>query len=78
MRLREPGLDARDEAQKERLKKLSEEAEDKLASIVDDFKKGFATTDGSSVVPDAHVEAMDEADVEKESVQVRKPAPKKK
>ena len=59
-------------------KKLSEEAEDKLASIVDDFKKGFATTDGSSVVPDAHVEAMDEADVEKESVQVRKPAPKKK
>ncbi len=43
-----------------------------------DFKKGFATTDGSSVVPDAHVEAMEEADVEKESVQVRKPAPKKK
>jgi len=59
-------------------KKLSEETEEKLAEIVGDFKKGFATSDGSSVVPDAHVEAMEEEDVEKESVQVRKPAPKKK
>jgi F-type H+-transporting ATPase subunit alpha len=30
------------------------------------------------VVADEHAEAMDEADVEKESVKVRKPAPKKK
>jgi len=59
-------------------KKLSEETEEKLNQAVADFKKGFATSDGSSVVPDAHVEAMDEEDVEKESVQVRKPAPKKK
>ena len=59
-------------------KKLSEELEDKLARAIDDFKKGFATTDGSSVVTDEHVEAMDEEDVEKESVKVRKPAPKKK
>ena len=59
-------------------KKLSEETEEKLAELVADFKKGFATSDGSSVVPDAHVEAMEEEDVEKESVQVRKPAPKKK
>ena len=59
-------------------KKLSEETEEKLAELVGDFKKGFATSDGSSVVPDAHVEAMEEEDVEKESVQVRKPAPKKK
>jgi F-type H+-transporting ATPase subunit alpha len=58
-------------------KKLSEENEDKLATAVNDFKKGFATTDGSSVVPDAHVAAMNEADEGKESVQVRKPAPKK-
>lgn len=58
--------------------KLSEDAEAKLASTIADFKKGFATSDGSSVVPDAHVAAMDEADVEKEAVQVRKPAPKKK
>jgi F-type H+-transporting ATPase subunit alpha len=58
--------------------KLSEETENKLNDIVADFKRGFATSDGSSVVPDAHVAAMDEADVEKEKVQVRKPAPKKK
>ncbi|MGV0607343.1 F0F1 ATP synthase subunit alpha [Mycolicibacterium sp. XJ1904] len=59
-------------------KKLSEELEEKLEKVVNDFKKGFSTTDGSSVVPDEHVEAMDEEDVEKESVKVRKPAPKKK
>ncbi|MDQ1322451.1 MAG: F-type H+/Na+-transporting ATPase subunit alpha [Actinomycetota bacterium] len=58
--------------------KLSDEAQDTLDKLVADFKKGFATTDGSSVVPNAHVAAMDEADVEKEAVQVRKPAPKKK
>ncbi len=46
--------------------------------MINEFKKGFATTDGSSVVPDEHVDAMDEEDVEKESVKVRKPAPKKK
>jgi F-type H+/Na+-transporting ATPase subunit alpha len=59
-------------------KKLPEEAEDKLTEVVNDFKKGFAATDGSSVVVDeAETEAMDEEDVEKESVKVRKPAPKK-
>ncbi|HPX38148.1 MAG TPA: F0F1 ATP synthase subunit alpha [Mycobacterium sp.] len=58
--------------------KLSDEAQASLDSIVADFKKGFATSDGSSVIPNSHVEAMDEADVEKEAVQVRKPAPKKK
>jgi F-type H+-transporting ATPase subunit alpha len=59
-------------------KQLSDELSDKLTELVDQFKKGFATTDGSSVVPDEHVDAMDEADEGKESVQVRKPAPKKK
>ena len=59
-------------------KKLPEELEEKLAEVVNEFKKGFATTDGSSVVRDEHVDAMDEEDVEKESVKVRKPAPKKK
>ena len=58
--------------------KLSEDTEAALNGAVADFKRGFATTDGSSVIPDAHVAAMDEADVEKESVQVRKPAPKRK
>ncbi len=59
-------------------KKLSEETADKLAAVINDFKKGFATTDGSSVIPDEHVDAMSEGDVEKESVKVRKPAPPKK
>ena len=58
--------------------KLSEDTEVALTEAVADFKRGFATSDGSSVMPDAHVAAMDEADVEKEAVQVRKPAPKKK
>ena len=59
-------------------KKLSDELEEKLTNAVNEFKKGFATTDGSSVVPDEHVDAMSDEDVEKESVKVRKPAPKKK
>ena len=58
--------------------KLTDEIEEKLEKIVDDFKKGFSASDGSSVVPDEHVDAMDEEDVEKESVRVRKQAPKKK
>jgi F-type H+/Na+-transporting ATPase subunit alpha len=59
-------------------KKLSEEAEEKLVSVINDFKKGFAATDGSSVVVgDEHAEALDPEDLEKESVKVRKPAPKK-
>jgi F-type H+/Na+-transporting ATPase subunit alpha len=60
-------------------KKLPEEAEEKLTTVVNDFKKGFAATDGSSVVDnEAEAEALDPEDVEKESVKVRKPAPKKK
>jgi F-type H+-transporting ATPase subunit alpha len=58
--------------------KLSEDTESALNAAVADFKRGFATTDGSSVIPDAHIAAMSEADVEKEAVKVRKPAPKKK
>jgi F-type H+/Na+-transporting ATPase subunit alpha len=56
-------------------KQLTEETEEKLAAIIDQFKKGFATSDGTSAVPDSHVEAMDEEDLEKESVKVRKPPP---
>jgi F-type H+-transporting ATPase subunit alpha len=59
-------------------KTLSDETSDKLEDVINQFKKGFDTSDGSSVVPDEHVEAMDEEDVEKESVKVRKPPPPKK
>ncbi|MGA9494047.1 MAG: F0F1 ATP synthase subunit alpha [Mycobacterium sp.] len=55
--------------------KLSEENEKKLTDAVKDFKKGFAATGGGSVVPDEHVEPLDEDQVAKESVQVHKPAP---
>lgn len=57
--------------------KLSEEGENQLTEIIKKFKKGFAASDGGSVVPDEHVEAMDEEDLEKESVQVKKEKPKK-
>ena len=58
--------------------KLSEEAENQLTEIINHFKKGFAATGGGSVVPDEHVEAMDEEELEKESVQVKKEKPKEK
>jgi F-type H+-transporting ATPase subunit alpha len=58
--------------------KLSEENSEKLEEVVNQFKKGFAASGGGSVVPDEHVEALDEDKLGKEAVQVRKPAPKKK
>ncbi|MGH3633260.1 F0F1 ATP synthase subunit alpha [Mycobacterium sp.] len=58
--------------------KLTEETTDKLTEVVNNFKKGFAATGGGSVVPDEHVEALDEEKLGKEAVQVHKPAPKKK
>ncbi|WP_060998850.1 F0F1 ATP synthase subunit alpha [Mycolicibacterium mucogenicum] len=59
-------------------KKLSEENEEKLVSVINDFKKGFAATDGSSVVvKEAEAEALDPAELGQESVKVNKPAPKK-
>ncbi|HET9892132.1 MAG TPA: F0F1 ATP synthase subunit alpha [Mycobacterium sp.] len=56
--------------------KLSEEGENQLTDIINNFKKGFAATGGGSVVPDEHVEPLDEGDLEKESVQVKKEKPK--
>ncbi|MBV9088823.1 MAG: F0F1 ATP synthase subunit alpha [Mycobacteriaceae bacterium] len=58
--------------------KLSDEVSDKLTDAINQFKKSFAASDGSSVVPDEHVEAMDESDEQKESVQVRRQPPKDK
>ncbi|OMB90057.1 F0F1 ATP synthase subunit alpha [Mycobacterium colombiense] len=58
--------------------KLSEEGENQLTEIINKFKKGFAATGGGSVVPDEHVEALNEEDLEKESVQVKKEKPKDK
>jgi F-type H+/Na+-transporting ATPase subunit alpha len=58
--------------------KLGDELSDKLVEAINQFKKGFAGTGGVSVVPDEHVDALDEGDLGKEAVKVRKPAPKKK
>jgi F-type H+-transporting ATPase subunit alpha len=58
--------------------KLTEEQSDKLTEVVNEFKKGFAATGGGSVVPDEHVEALDEDELAKEAVQVHKPAPPQK
>ena len=59
-------------------KKLSEDAEAKLVSVINEFKKGFSATDGSSVVvKEAGAEALDPAELGQESVKVNKPAPKK-
>jgi F-type H+/Na+-transporting ATPase subunit alpha len=55
--------------------KVGEETESKLTDAINDFKKGFAATGGGSVVPDEHVDALDEEKVAKEAVQVHKPAP---
>ncbi|MCW2652654.1 MAG: synthase subcomplex alpha subunit [Mycobacterium sp.] len=59
-------------------KQLSDEIADKLTDAINQFKKSFSASDGSSVVSDEHAEAMDESDEQKESVRVRKQAPKKK
>lgn len=59
-------------------KKFSEDTETKLTNAVNAFKKSFAATDGSSVeVKGVAAEALDESEVGQETVQVRKPAPKK-
>src|SRR6516165_6093705 len=59
-------------------KALSDETSGKLEEAINQFKKGFATTGGSSVVPDEHIDAMTEEDLEKETVKVRKPPPPQK
>ena len=60
-------------------KKLSDETEAALVAAVDNFKKGFATSEGHPVIPvDEEVAPLDADDLRKESVKVRKPAPRKK
>jgi F-type H+-transporting ATPase subunit alpha len=59
-------------------KALSDDTSRKLEQVINQFKKGFGVSDGSTVVPDEHIGAMDEQELEKESVKVRKPAPQKK
>jgi F-type H+-transporting ATPase subunit alpha len=56
--------------------KLSDELADRIVTVVKEFKQGFTATDGSSVVPkEEPAEALDEDEVDRESVKVNKPAP---
>ncbi|HYZ37071.1 MAG TPA: F0F1 ATP synthase subunit alpha [Pseudonocardiaceae bacterium] len=59
-------------------KQFSDETEQQVVDAVMEFKKQFTTSDGSSLGKEAEAEAMDEEDVERESVKVNKPAPKDK
>ena len=59
-------------------KQFSEDTERQLVEAVQEFKKQFTTSEGTTLGREAEAEAMDEEDVERESVKVNKPAPKKK
>jgi F-type H+/Na+-transporting ATPase subunit alpha len=56
---------------------LSEDAEKRLVDVVNEVKRNFTASDGSSVVNEAGAEAMDPDSEGRESVKVRRPAPKK-
>jgi F-type H+-transporting ATPase subunit alpha len=56
--------------------KLSDELSERIEKTVNEFKQEFTASDGSSVVPkEAPAEALDEDEVDVESVKVNKPAP---
>jgi len=58
--------------------KLSDENVERLQDITKKFKEQFTAADGSSVVPkEADAKALDEDEVDQETVKVNKPAPAK-
>jgi F-type H+-transporting ATPase subunit alpha len=57
--------------------KLTDETADALTEVINHFKRGFAASGGGSVVPDEHVEALDEEALGKESVKVKKHVPER-
>ncbi|MGH3823219.1 MAG: F0F1 ATP synthase subunit alpha [Pseudonocardiaceae bacterium] len=59
-------------------KQFSEDTEKQVVDAVTAFKKQFTTGDGSPLGKEAEADAMDADEVERESVKVNKPAPKKK
>jgi F-type H+-transporting ATPase subunit alpha len=55
---------------------LTDETVEQLERITAEFKKGFTASDGSSVVPkEADAKALDDDEVDQETVKVNKPAP---
>ncbi|MHA6784982.1 F0F1 ATP synthase subunit alpha [Pseudonocardia saturnea] len=58
--------------------KLADDNIERLEKVVKEFKNGFETSDGSSVVAkEKEAAALDEDEVDQETVKVNKPAPKK-
>ena len=58
--------------------KLSDENVERLQTVVREFQGNFEASDGSSVVPkEKQEEALDEDEVDQETVKVNKPAPAK-
>ncbi|WP_433289296.1 F0F1 ATP synthase subunit alpha [Pseudonocardia sp. CA-142604] len=56
--------------------KLSDELAERITEVVKEFKQSFTASDGSSVAPkEAAAEALDEDEVDRETVKVNKPAP---
>ncbi|MGH3878843.1 MAG: F0F1 ATP synthase subunit alpha [Actinophytocola sp.] len=59
-------------------KDLSEDNEERLVNAINAVKEQFTAADGSSVVNEPEAEAMDESEVGRESVKVRRAAPARK
>jgi F-type H+/Na+-transporting ATPase subunit alpha len=59
-------------------KDLSEDNEERLVAAINAVKEQFTASDGSSVVNEAEAEAMDESEIGRESVKVRRAAPARK
>ncbi|MBV9313748.1 MAG: F0F1 ATP synthase subunit alpha [Pseudonocardia sp.] len=56
--------------------KLSDDCGQRLVDAVNEFKRSYTASDGSSVVPkEQQANAMDESETTRESVKVNKPAP---
>ena len=59
-------------------KDLSDDNEERLVNAINAVKEQFTAADGSSVVNEPQTEAMDESEVGRESVKVRRAAPARK
>jgi F-type H+-transporting ATPase subunit alpha len=59
-------------------RQFSDDIEQQVVAAVTEFKKQFTTSEGSALGKEAEVDAMDADEVERESVKVNKPAPRKK
>jgi F-type H+-transporting ATPase subunit alpha len=58
-------------------KEFSDDTEQQVVAAVTEFKKQFTTSEGTTLGHEAEAEAMDEEDVERESIRVAKRAPRK-